>query len=178
MIASKTYYYRTPSSIFCVCMCLFSVCEALNTIENGFITIIMHASRFLLPIDCARVLKGSKTTLTYTHTMTTKIRFWSRRLWTITRVMRSMRFIEPFTVSSVIVHYLLPLSMVLSPCPQALQVSMQGVLESLVLLDRLVCVREWGVKGELVPVFDERISPRNMAMILYPWGVGNYLHAS
>ncbi len=44
---------------------------------------------------------------------------------------------------------------------------MQGALESLVLLDRLVCAREWGLQAELVPVFDEELSPRNMALLAY-----------
>ena len=44
---------------------------------------------------------------------------------------------------------------------------MQGALESLVLLDRCMYLRERGVKAELVPVFDEVTSPRNVALLAF-----------
>ena len=50
-------------------------------------------------------------------------------------------------------------------CTQALQVCMQGVLESLVLLDRRSFLKEHQLAADLVPVFDDNISPRNMALL-------------
>ena len=42
---------------------------------------------------------------------------------------------------------------------------MQGVLESLVLLDRQSFLIEHKLAAELVPIFDDNISPRNMALL-------------
>ena len=50
---------------------------------------------------------------------------------------------------------------------QALQVSMQGPLEELILKDRLTFLREAGLKDcTLTPVFKTQISPRNLAIIV------------
>lgn len=74
--------------------------------------------------------------------------------------------VEPFTVSTPTV-VLFNIVTYVYALMQALQVCMQGVLESLVLLDRLVCMQEWGVRAELLPLFDEVLSPRNMALVGY-----------
>ena len=50
-------------------------------------------------------------------------------------------------------------------CVQALQVVMQGPLESLVVADRLVFLRERGFSPQPVPLFDDLISPRNIAIV-------------
>ena len=42
---------------------------------------------------------------------------------------------------------------------------MQGVLESLVVADRAVFLQERGHTPLVVPLFDDLISPRNMAII-------------
>ena len=42
---------------------------------------------------------------------------------------------------------------------------MQGVLESLVVVDRLIFLQEAGLTAECVAVFDEDISPRNIAIL-------------
>ena len=42
---------------------------------------------------------------------------------------------------------------------------MQGVLESLVLLDRRSFLTEHQLAADLVPVFDDNLSPRNMALL-------------
>lgn len=47
----------------------------------------------------------------------------------------------------------------------ALQTCMQGVLEGLVVLDRCVYLWEQGIQTEIVPVFDEDISPRCTALL-------------
>ena len=45
------------------------------------------------------------------------------------------------------------------------QTCVQGVLEGLVLLDRCVYLWELGLKAEAVPLFDEDISPRCVAVM-------------
>ncbi|KAK2191903.1 hypothetical protein NP493_43g06009 [Ridgeia piscesae] len=55
-----------------------------------------------------------------------------------------MVFIEPFT---------------------ALQVALQPVLESLVVLDRLQFLHEHDISATAVPIFDDEISPRNLALV-------------
>ncbi|CAH1252241.1 RRNAD1 [Branchiostoma lanceolatum] len=47
----------------------------------------------------------------------------------------------------------------------ALQVLLQPVLETLVTVDRCLYLQEQGLKTEVVPIFDDRISPRNLAII-------------
>lgn len=45
---------------------------------------------------------------------------------------------------------------------------MQGVLESLILTDRLAFLKEAGfLEATLQPVFDPLISPRNMALVVH-----------
>ncbi|KAI0215432.1 Methyltransferase-like protein 25 [Lamellibrachia satsuma] len=53
-------------------------------------------------------------------------------------------FIEPFT---------------------ALQMTLQPVLESLIIIDRLQFLREHDLSATAVPIFNEEISPRNLALI-------------
>lgn len=43
---------------------------------------------------------------------------------------------------------------------------MQGVLESLLVADRTVFLQERGLTPMVVPLFDDLISPRNMAIIV------------
>lgn len=43
---------------------------------------------------------------------------------------------------------------------------MQRVLETLILMDRVVYLRENGLDAELVPVFDVTISPRTFAIVV------------
>ena len=50
-------------------------------------------------------------------------------------------------------------------CVQALQVAMQGLLESLVVVDRLLFLRERGFSPLPVPLFDDLVSPRNIAIV-------------
>ena len=47
---------------------------------------------------------------------------------------------------------------------QSLQVCLQGAIESLVLLDRLLYLKEHGIGAKLEPLFDDAISPRNVAI--------------
>ncbi|XP_066270916.1 methyltransferase-like protein 25B [Branchiostoma lanceolatum] len=47
----------------------------------------------------------------------------------------------------------------------ALQVLLQPVLETLVSVDRCLYLQEQGLKTKVVPIFDDRISPRNLAII-------------
>lgn len=47
----------------------------------------------------------------------------------------------------------------------SLQVLLQPVLESLIHLDRLAFLQEQGTKADLVPIFDENISPRNFVLV-------------
>lgn len=49
----------------------------------------------------------------------------------------------------------------------ALQVMLQGVLESLILRDRLQYLEEKGIKAHLVKAFDDYISPRNIAIVAF-----------
>lgn len=46
-----------------------------------------------------------------------------------------------------------------------LQVLMQGVLETIILQDRRQYLEERGFESGLVAVFDESISPRNIAIV-------------
>ena len=48
---------------------------------------------------------------------------------------------------------------------QALQVCMQGILESLIVIDRLMFLQENRLTPDVIPVFDEDISPRNLAIL-------------
>eukprot|EP00058_Branchiostoma_floridae_P019992 XP_002605482.1 hypothetical protein BRAFLDRAFT_92900 [Branchiostoma floridae] len=47
----------------------------------------------------------------------------------------------------------------------ALQVLLQPVLETLVTVDRCLYLHEQGLKTEVVPIFDDSISPRNLVII-------------
>eukprot|EP00731_Ephydatia_muelleri_P016965 Em0010g63a len=47
----------------------------------------------------------------------------------------------------------------------ALQTCVQGVIEGLIVLDRCVFLWEQGLQAEMVPVFDEDISPRCIALL-------------
>ncbi|XP_078579621.1 methyltransferase-like protein 25B [Branchiostoma floridae x Branchiostoma japonicum] len=47
----------------------------------------------------------------------------------------------------------------------ALQVLLQPVLETLVTVDRCLYLQEQGLKTEVVPIFDDSISPRNLVII-------------
>ena len=50
--------------------------------------------------------------------------------------------------------------------PQALQVCLQGPLESLLLLDRLLYLKSTPLMtAQLVPLFSDLISPRNVALV-------------
>ena len=42
---------------------------------------------------------------------------------------------------------------------------MQGVMESLVVADRVVFLQERGLKPALVPLFNDLVSPRNIAIV-------------
>ena len=42
---------------------------------------------------------------------------------------------------------------------------MQGVMESLVLADRTMFLREGGFNPKVLPLFDELVSPRNIAIV-------------
>lgn len=44
---------------------------------------------------------------------------------------------------------------------------LQGVLESLILRDRLQYLEEKGIKAHLVKAFDDYISPRNIAIVAF-----------
>ena len=48
---------------------------------------------------------------------------------------------------------------------QGLQVSIQPVLESIILIDRIIFLREAGIGAKLVPIFEDHISPRNLAIV-------------
>jgi hypothetical protein len=49
---------------------------------------------------------------------------------------------------------------------QGLQTCIQGVLEGLILKDRLAVLLERGIhSAKLVPTFDPYISPRNIALV-------------
>lgn len=50
---------------------------------------------------------------------------------------------------------------------KALQFALQAPLETLILWDRVLFLREKGFKVDLKPVFNSRISPRNMCLIGY-----------
>lgn len=78
------------------------------------------------------------------------------------------QFIEPFTAS-----YSVGLSCgtvlageMTHTFTQALQVCLQGVMEALVLVDRWTFLMENKLSVDLVPVFDDTISPRNMALLV------------
>ncbi|CAH1788871.1 unnamed protein product [Owenia fusiformis] len=47
----------------------------------------------------------------------------------------------------------------------ALQVVLQPVLETLITLDRMIFLRENGISAEIKPIFDEYVSPRNLALL-------------
>ncbi|CAI8034380.1 hypothetical protein GBAR_LOCUS19364 [Geodia barretti] len=47
----------------------------------------------------------------------------------------------------------------------ALQVCMQGAMETLLLADRLTFLREHGLSPILLPLFDDLVSPRNIAIV-------------
>jgi hypothetical protein len=47
----------------------------------------------------------------------------------------------------------------------ALQMAIADVIESLVLIDRVIYLHEMGAKAGIVPLFDPSISPRNMAIV-------------
>ncbi|XP_064645436.1 probable methyltransferase-like protein 25 [Lineus longissimus] len=47
----------------------------------------------------------------------------------------------------------------------ALQVILQPVIESLITIDRVIYLNERGIPAEIVPLFDEFVSPRNLAII-------------
>jgi len=49
----------------------------------------------------------------------------------------------------------------------ALQVMMQGVLESLILRDRKEYLLELGIHCQLISLFDDEISPRNIALLAW-----------
>ena len=83
-------------------------------------------------------------------------------------------FTEPFTVSHVhhvfdvesqIIFLRSPLVSILVSLSQALQVCMQGAMETLLLGDRLTFLRECGLSPSLVPLFDDLVSPRNIAIV-------------
>ena len=42
---------------------------------------------------------------------------------------------------------------------------MQGVMETLLLIDRLTFLRERGLSPILLPLFDDLVSPRNIAIV-------------
>ena len=46
-----------------------------------------------------------------------------------------------------------------------MQVLLQPVLETLIVVDRALYLMEAGVKVDVLPVFDEYVSPRNLAII-------------
>ncbi|KAK2151013.1 hypothetical protein LSH36_379g01024 [Paralvinella palmiformis] len=48
-----------------------------------------------------------------------------------------------------------------------LQVVLQGVLESLILKDRQEYLLEHGLEAQLLPILDDNISPRNVAIVAY-----------
>lgn len=48
---------------------------------------------------------------------------------------------------------------------QSLKLAMQPVLESLILFDRCAFLIENNCKVDVIPIFDELISPRNVAII-------------
>ena len=48
---------------------------------------------------------------------------------------------------------------------QSLKLAMQPVIETMILLDRSEYLKEQGFDVELKPIFDENISPRNMAIV-------------
>lgn len=50
---------------------------------------------------------------------------------------------------------------------QALQVVMQPVLESLLIVDRYSFLLEHGLDVHLIPVFNDFVSPRNMAIVAF-----------
>ena len=50
---------------------------------------------------------------------------------------------------------------------QCLQVILQGVLESLILVDRLIFLKECELHAEIIPVMDDFISPRNIAIVAW-----------
>ena len=50
---------------------------------------------------------------------------------------------------------------------QCLQVVLQGVLESLILKDRQEYLLEHGLEAQLLPILDDNISPRNVAIVAY-----------
>jgi len=56
-------------------------------------------------------------------------------------------------------------TVLVSAHPQALQVCMQGILESLIVIDRLMFLQENRLTPDVIPVFDEDISPRNLAIL-------------
>ena len=48
---------------------------------------------------------------------------------------------------------------------QALQVLLQPVIETLIYLDRKIWLHECDLGCDIIPVFDEYKSPRNLALI-------------
>lgn len=46
-----------------------------------------------------------------------------------------------------------------------LQVCIQQVIETIILYDEVIYLRENGLEAELVPVFDLHVSPRGVAII-------------
>ena len=48
---------------------------------------------------------------------------------------------------------------------QGLQVCIQRVIETIIVYDEVIYLRENGLEAELVPVFDLHVSPRGVAII-------------
>ncbi|XP_064620857.1 methyltransferase-like protein 25B isoform X2 [Lineus longissimus] len=48
-----------------------------------------------------------------------------------------------------------------------LRLMLAPVVESLILLDRMIYLSEQGIKSQLVPIFDPKLSPRNCVLIAY-----------
>ena len=78
------------------------------------------------------------------------------------------RVYERFCKDQFLLHLCFTLRVILGP-----------VIESLILMDRYVYLREQGFQPYLFPVFDEHVSPRNIAIICRKWGhLGNKLNVT